>query len=229
LKFKRKRNQEKDNSSQKNKAKKNLLEKENLNSNLKINFIKEFYDKNNINNDINIISNGKAKKSKNLISDLDNIMNIDNNKINLSKDLNNNEKEEGKETEKENNNNNHNNNNDNNDNNDNYDNDILSNSINRSEIDKNITPSISKTSSGSVNCFNDEMFENIIKEYLNINAFPTTPKEKINMLRKFITIYKRIKNDTIKLEYFLKKFSFKLKEEYLDVKVIINIKLNIII
>ena len=70
-----------------------------------------------------------------------------------------------------------------------------------------------------MNSFNDEAFENIIKEFLNINDFPTESKEKINLLKKFISIYKKIKDDKIKLGNFLRKISDKLKEPLEDIQV----------
>jgi len=70
-----------------------------------------------------------------------------------------------------------------------------------------------------VNSFNDEAFENIIKEFLNINKFPTESKEKINLLKKFISIYKKIKDDKTKLGNFLIKISDKLKEPYDEIQV----------
>lgn len=70
-----------------------------------------------------------------------------------------------------------------------------------------------------INNFNDEAFENIIKEFLNINDFPKESKEKINLLKKFISIYKKIKDDNNKLNNFLKKISEKLTESYDDIKV----------
>jgi len=71
-----------------------------------------------------------------------------------------------------------------------------------------------------INNFNDEAFENIIKEFLNINDFPKESKEKISLLKKFISIYKKIKDDSHKLNNFLKKISEKLTESYDDIKVI---------
>jgi len=67
--------------------------------------------------------------------------------------------------------------------------------------------------------FNDETFENIIKEFLKINDFPKESKEKINLLKKFISIYKKIKDDNSKLHNFLIKISEKLTEPYNDIKV----------
>ena len=86
----------------------------------------------------------------------------------------------------------------------------------KSIIDQNLINSISGS---GINTFNDEAFENIIKEFLNINDFPTDSKEKINLLKKFISIYKKIKDDKNKLGNFLKKISEKLKEDYNDIKV----------
>ena len=68
-------------------------------------------------------------------------------------------------------------------------------------INKSIEPTLSLTNSGA-NAFNDEAFENIIKEFLNINDFPTESKEKINLLKKFISIYKKIKDDKNKVTNF---------------------------
>jgi len=84
----------------------------------------------------------------------------------------------------------------------------------KSAADSNKLLSIS-----GLNNFNDEAFENIIKEFLNINAFPKEPKEKINLLKKFISIYKKIKDESNKLHNFLKKISEKLTESYDDIKV----------
>lgn len=89
-------------------------------------------------------------------------------------------------------------------------------SIGKSEFDQNILNSFSCS---GMNTFNDEAFENIIKEFLNINDFPTESKEKINLLKKFIAIYKKIKDDNNKLRNFLKKISEKLKEPYENIKV----------
>jgi hypothetical protein len=67
--------------------------------------------------------------------------------------------------------------------------------------------------------FNDETFESIIKEFLNINDFPTEPKDKVSLLKKFITIYKKIKSDRTKLDNFLIKISDKLNEPVDEIKV----------
>ena len=48
-------------------------------------------------------------------------------------------------------------------------------SIGKSEFDQNV---INSFSGSGMNTFNDEAFENIIKEFLNINDFPTESKEK---------------------------------------------------
>lgn len=90
-------------------------------------------------------------------------------------------------------------------------------SVGKSELDQNI---ITSFSGSGMNTFNDEAFENIIKEFLNINDFPTESKEKINLLKKFIAIYKKIKDDKNKLRNFLKKISDKLKEPYDNIRVI---------
>lgn len=89
-------------------------------------------------------------------------------------------------------------------------------SMGKSEFDQNL---INSFSCAGMNSFNDEAFENIIKEFLNINDFPTEPKEKINLLKKFISIYKKIKDDKHKLGNFLKKISDKLREPYEDIQV----------
>lgn len=89
-------------------------------------------------------------------------------------------------------------------------------SMGKSEFDQNVINSFSGT---GMNSFNDEAFENIIKEFLNINDFPTEPKEKINLLKKFISIYKKIKDDKNKHGNFLRKISDKLREPYEDIQV----------
>lgn len=90
-------------------------------------------------------------------------------------------------------------------------------SMGKSEFDQTV---INSFSGNAVNSFNDEAFENIIKEFLNINNFPTEVKEKLNLLKKFISIYKKIKDDKVKLVNFLRKISDKLKEpvEHIQVK-----------
>lgn len=90
-------------------------------------------------------------------------------------------------------------------------------SMGKSEFDQNV---INSFSGNGMNSFNDEAFENIIKEFLNINDFPTESKEKINLLKKFISIYKKIKDDKNKLGNFLRKISDKLKEPLEDIQVI---------
>lgn len=74
-----------------------------------------------------------------------------------------------------------------------------------------------------INNFNDEAFENIVKEFLNINDFPKESKEKKKLLKKFISIYKKIKDDGNKLNNFLKKISEKLTESYDDIKVKVSL------
>ena len=86
----------------------------------------------------------------------------------------------------------------------------------KSEFDQNV---INSFSGSGINTFNDEAFENIIKEFLNINDFPSEAKEKINLLKKFISIYKKIKDDKNKLGNFLRKISDKLREPYEDIQV----------
>ncbi len=90
-------------------------------------------------------------------------------------------------------------------------------SMGKSEFDQNV---INSFSGSGMNTFNDESFEKIIKEFLNINYFPTESKEKINLLKKFISIYKKIKDDKNKLGNFIKKISEKLREPYQDIEVI---------
>lgn len=92
-------------------------------------------------------------------------------------------------------------------------------SMGKSEFDQNV---INSFSSSGMNTFNDEAFENIIKEFLNINDFPTESKEKINLLKKFISIYKKIKDDKNKLGNFLRKISDKLREPYEDIQVLLS-------
>jgi hypothetical protein len=75
--------------------------------------------------------------------------------------------------------------------------------------------------SGVNNNFNDEAFDKIIKEFLNINDFPEEAKEKVCLLKKFISIYKKIKEDKMKLNNFLKKISEKLKEPHEEIRVCI--------
>jgi hypothetical protein len=70
------------------------------------------------------------------------------------------------------------------------------------------------------NPFNDEAFENIIKEFLNINDFPSEPKDKVCLLKKFISIYKKIKDDKVKLTNFLRKISDKLNEPFEEIRVL---------
>jgi hypothetical protein len=72
----------------------------------------------------------------------------------------------------------------------------------------------------SMDPFSHEAFDNIIKEFLNISDFPTEPKDKVGLLKKFISIYKKIKDDRVKLYNFLKKISDKLNEPYEEIKVI---------
>jgi len=72
--------------------------------------------------------------------------------------------------------------------------------------------------------FNDEAFDSIIKDFLNINDFPSDPKEKILLLRKFISIYKKIKSDKNKLNNFMKKFSEKLNEPIEEINVSLSRK-----
>lgn len=67
--------------------------------------------------------------------------------------------------------------------------------------------------------FNDETFENTIKEFLNINDFPKEPKDKVGLLKKFIPIYKKIKSDRGKINNFLCKISDKLEEPIEEIKV----------
>lgn len=90
---------------------------------------------------------------------------------------------------------------------------------------KSITDSNKMINISGINNFNDEVFDNIIKEFLNMNQYPTEPKEMISMLKKFISIYKKIKDDNVKLNNFLKKISNKLRESYEDIKVNIHFKI----
>jgi hypothetical protein len=71
----------------------------------------------------------------------------------------------------------------------------------------------------TMNNFNDEAFESIIKEFLNINDFPTDPKEKVTILKRFIPLYKKIKGDKSKLLNFIKKISDKLSESLEEINV----------
>ncbi len=70
--------------------------------------------------------------------------------------------------------------------------------------------------------WNNETFEKIIKEFLNINNFPNEPKEKLNLMKKFLSIYKKIKYDKMKLDNFLQRISDKLNEPIKEVEVILN-------
>ena len=67
--------------------------------------------------------------------------------------------------------------------------------------------------------FNDEAFESIIKEFLNINDFPSDPKDKVSILKRFIPLYKKIKSDKTKLTNFIKKIADKLNESVEEIKV----------
>lgn len=98
-------------------------------------------------------------------------------------------------------------------------------SMGKSEFDQNV---INSFSGSGMNSFNDEAFENIIKEFLNINDFPTESKEKINLLKRFNSIYKKIKDDKNKLGNFLRKISDKLREPCEDIQVFKKIILIII-
>lgn len=67
--------------------------------------------------------------------------------------------------------------------------------------------------------FTDETFDNIIKEFLNINDFPREAKDKLGLLKKFISIYKKIKTDKTKLNHFLEKIAERLSEPIDEIKV----------
>jgi len=71
----------------------------------------------------------------------------------------------------------------------------------------------------TMNNFNDEAFESVIKEFLNITEFPSDPKEKVNILKRFIPLYKKIKGDKSKLGNFIKKISDKLNENFDEINV----------
>ena len=66
---------------------------------------------------------------------------------------------------------------------------------------------------------NNEAFENIVKEFLNINNFPTDPKDKVSILRRFIPLYKKIKSDKNKMSNFIKRLSEKLSEPETEIRV----------
>jgi len=98
-----------------------------------------------------------------------------------------------------------------------YNSSISSNLSYKSEFDKNFVLS---SLSGNIYSYNNENFEKIIKDYLNINEFPIEAKSKLTLLRKFISVYKRIKEDKEKMNCFLNKISLKLNENKNDIKVI---------
>jgi len=82
-------------------------------------------------------------------------------------------------------------------------------SMGKSEFEQNVINSFSGT---ELNSFNDEAFQKVMKEFFNNNELPTEAKEKLNFLKKFISIYKKIKDDNVKLKNFLKKISDKFQE-----------------
>ena len=54
---------------------------------------------------------------------------------------------------------------------------------------------------------------------MNINDFPTEAKDKISLIKKFIPIYKKIKDDKIKMTNFIKKISDNLSESIEEIRV----------
>ena len=60
--------------------------------------------------------------------------------------------------------------------------------------------------------FDEDAFDMIMREFLKINDFPKEAKDKLSLLKKFIPIYKRVKNDRNKLHNFSQKISENLFE-----------------
>lgn len=68
--------------------------------------------------------------------------------------------------------------------------------------------------------FLDETIDNIIKECMINNEIPKEQKDIINLLKKLIVHYKKIKDEESKTETFLNKLSDLLSISYLDLKLI---------
>ncbi len=71
----------------------------------------------------------------------------------------------------------------------------------------------------------DDLFDAAIKEYMNINEYPTDIKDKFNFVKKIIPIYKKLRDDD-KIDTFIIKMSDKLSEKRDDVKKIFEIMYN---
>jgi hypothetical protein len=65
----------------------------------------------------------------------------------------------------------------------------------------------------------DKVFDNILKEFLKINDLPKESKDKLTLLKKFIPIYKRVRNDSNKFYNFSKKISENLLESVEEITV----------
>ena len=65
----------------------------------------------------------------------------------------------------------------------------------------------------------DEAFSNLIKEYLNIENFPSERKQKALLLKKFSSIYKKIKLDKTKMKNFVGKLADRMNEGIDDITV----------
>lgn len=98
--------------------------------------------------------------------------------------------------------------------------DSVSLSLKNSEYEKNQSHNKHNINLLINNMTNDEeKFESIVKEFLNITNFPTESKEKLYLLKKLITIYKRVKDDREKLNNFFLILSNKINEPFDEIKV----------
>jgi hypothetical protein len=68
----------------------------------------------------------------------------------------------------------------------------------------------------------DDLFDAAMKEYINVNDFPTDNRDKLNFLKKIIPIYKKIREND-KIDLFISKVSDKLIERKEDVGRILEI------
>lgn len=67
---------------------------------------------------------------------------------------------------------------------------------------------------------NDETLTLAIKEFLNVENFPTETKEKLSIIKKFSTIFKKVREDETRLGNFLFKLGDCIKESIDDLKII---------
>jgi hypothetical protein len=58
----------------------------------------------------------------------------------------------------------------------------------------------------------EKAFDDIMRDLLKINDLPKEAKDKLTLLKRFIPIYKRVRNDSNKFHNFTKKISENLKE-----------------